>query len=273
MRLALVTSLLFAVAGCGGDDNVADCEKGRSQVPCSERTTEEDARLALDAGDAENAVLLYEELVTDDEAELTADDAERYRHRPLLAAAYAMRAGFNVREGIKAQFGGSKTLLEAVTGFLPSPADPPPQGYDAALDDMERSTTALKDIPVGFRDETSDTEYAPSVAIQLTLYQACFAFMLVNKFAISATSGTYDPAQLQSMSEEDADRILATLTDASQIPGVTDPKLQEKINNALADIDGQDGASRSEKLKAFLEKEQNPTSEPTTTDGSQTPAP
>lgn len=249
-----VQALMFfgasLLAGCGGTANVADCEEGKKQVPCSARTKEEDARKALDEGDLDTAIQLLTELI--------AEEPENYARDPLLAAAYASRAGFDILSVAKAKFASGGSLIEQMTSFLPDPAERGADGYELSLGDMKASVDVLHLIPADKIGETSAEKYAASAVLQLTLYQAAYSIMYLNKFAINATTGQVDITQLSTMSEDDALVVLQNLAAAGQIPGVTDPALQSRVNEALEDINNQDGTTNAEKLKAFVAKEQAP---------------
>ena len=77
--------------------------------------------------------------------------------------------------------------------------------------------------------------------------------MYMNLFAISADTGKLDPDQLQNMTEADAEVIINNLAEsAAAQDGGQSPELQAKIDDALAQIDSQDGATKKEKLSQFL---------------------
>ena len=77
--------LLALFPSCGGQNNIADCDKGKPGVPCSKISNREQAQQDLDEGDFVTAVTLLNELV--------ADSPGDYALRTLLAAAYAGKAG------------------------------------------------------------------------------------------------------------------------------------------------------------------------------------
>ncbi len=248
----ILTVLLASapLAGCGGEANVADCEEGKKQVPCSERTKEEEARKALDDGDLDSAIALLTELI--------AEEPDNYGLNPLLGAAYASRAGFDILNVAKSKFASGGSLIEQMTSFLPDPADKGAEGYDLSLGDMKSSVDVLRLIPSDKLADTTAEKYAASAVLQLTLYQAAYSIMYLNKFAISATTGQVDLDQLATMTDEDALIILENLAAAGQIPGSEDPALQQRVNEALADIRNQDGNTDRDRLRAFVEKEQAP---------------
>lgn len=243
----IVISLL---GGCAGDDNVADCEKGRKPVPCSARSADEDARLALDDHDYDRAIELL--------ASLVEEEPETYERYPLLAAAYAGRGGIAILDIINAQSAaGGGSLLDALATFLPSPSNPEID-YPKALADVAAANEILRRIPAA---SLADTElaYGNSARLQLTLYQSAYSVMYLNQFTISAATGQVDLNQLENMTAADAVVILQNLSQAATLQqGEQGAAIQAKVNQALADIQGQNGETDLEKLKEFVRKEQAP---------------
>jgi hypothetical protein len=78
--------------------------------------------------------------------------------------------------------------------------------------------------------------------------------MIMNRFILSPTTGAFDASGLANMSEADAEAILNSLTNASQVPGAENPEVKKKIEDALSAIDSSPGATRGEKLKDYLAK-------------------
>ncbi len=250
----IIYSLLLA-AGCG-KENVADCDKGRKEVPCSARTDDENARLALDNGDFGAAITLLDGLIAKEPANVA-----RF---PLAAAAHAGRAGISILSLAKAQFsGGGASLLDSISAFLPDPKELGDAGYDAACVDMAAAVARLTAIPAEQRATTSTEKYAASALLQLGLYQTVYSVMYLNKFAISATTGQLDIEKLSTMSDADAAIVIDNLAAVAQGQAAGNPALQAQVNEALATIQGSDGASNKEKLKAFLEKQNLPANTPT----------
>ena len=190
---ALLAALLAGCLSCGGTSNVADCEEGKKQVPCSARTKEEDARRALDDKEYDTAITLLTELIS--------DEPDNYTRHTLLAAAYAARAGFDILNVAKAQFSGGGTLFDKLASFLPSPKDLGVAGYKLSLGDMKSGVDVLNLIPAATMQATDSDKYAASAALQLTLYQSAYSIMYLNQFTISADTGQVDLNQLQNMSE------------------------------------------------------------------------
>jgi hypothetical protein len=261
MRRSRKTSLLclapafgLVLAACG-KDNLADCEKGKRPMPCSERTADEEARLALDDQDWDRAIEILSELV--------ADDPETYARYPLLAAAYAARAGFDLFKFAKSgsQSGGDgeggDSPLTAVNAFLPSPQEVGEEAYAAGVVDMGRAVETLNGIPVALLEETSGEDYASSALLLLTIYQTSYAFMYIQMVTVSATTGELDPARIETMTEDEAIAILDNLEDVASLPEVSgNAQVQAQVAAAVAEINAQDGATTRERLRAYMEAQE-----------------
>jgi hypothetical protein len=249
MTLRLPTSILWLVAlvaACGGSDNLADCEKGLAVVPCSERTPEEEARLALDRGDFDRAIELLTQLVE--------EEPENYGRYTLLAAAHAARAEVAVVDIAMSSFsGGGGSAIDQVTAFLPDPSEVGAEAYALYVQDMGVALTWLKLIPDELRAETSSETYAKSAQLQLGIYSAAYSIMYLNQFIATAAGGGLDPAKLATMSEEDALTILSTLAEAGQLQAsVGSPELAAKIDTTLTSVDAQPGSTQKEKLQNYV---------------------
>lgn len=248
-------SLGLLLAGCGGDSNISDCDNGKKQVPCTEKSAAEKGRLALEEKNFEEAAEYF----------LTAieDDGENYNLYTLLSTAYAGAAGFNLLDVTKAQLGGSGSIVEIMAAFLPTPAKSCTSDAGDAKEfidciasmELARTTAVLPEAALA--DTTAD--YYKTATKQQLFYGSASTVMQINRFTVSATSGEFDPAQLESMTEEDALAIIATLSSTGNIPGLTDAEgqvLQSKLAEAEADIQSQEGGTAKERLAAFLNKEQ-----------------
>lgn len=249
IQTTLILVFITMISACQRDKNVADCEEGRKEVPCSEQTPDEKAKLALQDKDYDTAIAIYVELID--------GEPEEYERYTLLAASYAGKAQLSIIDLVTTADFSSGSLIEGMAAFLPSPEDFSTTAlYDTAVTDMKTSVQTLQSIPAALRATTSEETYAPSAIFQLTLYQSAYSIMFMNKFVVN-TSGEFDEAQLENMTEEDALEILNNLQEAGSLGGEDSAELQGKINSALTDIEGQEGESNSEKLKEFLKKEQN----------------
>lgn len=258
IRIFAASSLVLLAFACGGEKNAADCGKKTLFVKCTPRTDDENARIALNAGDYSTAIDLFQRGV----------DAhpEEYSRYPLLAAAYAGRAGVSIIDLAKSQLSrargsgssdgsassGGGGFFEQISNFLPSPSELGDDAYRQALTDVASAVDALNTIPAALRSTESGASYAASASLQLTLYQSIYSVMYLNLFAINAASGNFDPAQLSSMTEEDATVVVSGLEAAAEAQAQNDPALQAQINAAIAQINSADGTSNKDRLAAFL---------------------
>lgn len=231
-----VIILSILLTACG-QKNAFDCDGGIAKSKCSQRTKFEDARIALDHGDLDTAIRLLSELITDEPT-----DYQRY---PLLSAAYAARSGLDILNIVTANFGGNTSMLQTMSGIIPTPATLG-DAYPQSLDDMNEANVTLLAIPAELRSATSGDKYAASAVLQLTLYQSAYAVMYLNKFTFS-TSG-YDPSLLSSMTPDDAAAILNALAQAGEASGGAAGSAAQA---AIAAIQGQPGATDAEKIAAW----------------------
>jgi hypothetical protein len=111
---------------------------------------------------------------------------------------------------------------------------------------MNSSITTLSAIPEDLRATTSSDKYATSAVLQLTLYQAAYGVMVLNKFTYGVSG--YDPAMLSTMTAEDAAIILnAFIGAATTASGGT----STSVSDAISAIQSQPGATDAEKIAAW----------------------
>jgi len=236
MRLNFICVALMIASACG-TKNLFDCDGGYARSHCTERTKEEDARIALDSGDYDTAIELLSALI--------AEEPENYRRYPLMSAAYAARSGFDILNVVTANFGGNDSILKTMTSFLPTPTSKG-DAYAQSLEDMKSANQTLLAIPADQRLSTSSDKYATSAVLQLTLYQAAYGVMLLNKFTYGASG--YDPSLLATMSAADAAAILTAFAGAA---GAGSGGAGSAASSAVSAISGQPGATDQEKLAAW----------------------
>jgi hypothetical protein len=234
-QLVQIVTLLILMA-CG-TKNAFDCDGGVAKSQCSQRTKYENARIALDDGDLDTAITLLDELIT--------DEPSNYERYPLLAAAYAARAGLDILNIVTSNFGGSSSMLQTLSSVIPTPAALG-SAYDQSLVDMNAANEVLEAIPAELRSSTSSDKYAASAVLQMTLYQSAYAVMYLNKFTYSASG--YDPSRLSSMTADDATAILSALAAAGAASGGAAGSAAQE---AIAAIQAQPGATDAEKLAAW----------------------
>jgi hypothetical protein len=178
-------------------------------------------------------------------AKLVADEPENYQRYPLLAAAYAGKSGLDIFNVVTANFGGDSSILQVMETFIPTPTALG-SAYDASLRDMGSGIQTLTAIPESLRTTTSSDKYATSAVLQLTLYQAAYGVMLLNKFTYGASG--YDPSLLATMTAEDAALILNAFIGAAE---AASGGAATSVTSALSAIQSQPGASDREKLAAW----------------------
>lgn len=223
--------------------SVVTCSTKNAATSYTTDTAEEKARKALDSEDYSTAIEEYEKIV---EA-----DATRYDLYPLLAAAHAGAAGIDLVNIVKAQFGsesGGGNLFDQLGNYVPS------EPTDDQLTSIRAAVNILKSMPEVERDPGSDKDYASAAAFQLTLYLAVSSAMNINKFVVRTDTGTMDPEKLENMTDEDVEAILGNLEDIvlTQTGGQANEALSQQVDNTLAAINNQPGATQKEKLISYL---------------------
>lgn len=226
----------LVMSSCGSS-NFFDCKGGYARSNCSRLTKDEEARVALDKGDMTTAVEILTQLV--------AEEPEVYERYPLLAAAYAGKSGLDIFNVVTANFGEDSSILQVMETFIPTP---PSLGaaYETSLQDMNSSIQTLVAIPAARRATTSSDKYATSAVFQLTLYQAAYGVMLLNKFTYSSSG--YDPSLLATMTPEDALLILNAFLGAAE---AASGGASTSVASALSAIQSQPGSNDLEKLAAW----------------------
>lgn len=238
-RFYIITALVlcaFITSSCGSA-NFFDCHAGYAGSKCARLTKDEEARVALDDGDMTTAVEIL--------AQLVAEEPDIYERYPLLAAAYAGKSGLDIFNVVTANFGGNSSILQVMEAFVPTPTTLG-IAYDASLRDMNSGIQILTAIPASLRATTSSDKYATSAVLQLTLYQAAYGVMLLNKFTYSANG--YDPSLLATMTAEDAAMILQAFLGAAE---AASGGAATSVASALSAIQSQPGSTDVEKLSAW----------------------
>jgi hypothetical protein len=228
--------ILPILGGCGSN-NLFDCSSGKTSSSCAKLTKDEEARVALDRGDMTTAVTILTELIE--------SEPEAYERYPLLGAAYAGKAGLDLFNIVTANFGEGSSLLQVMESFVPSPTDFG-ESYNESLSDMAASVSTLLAIPLDRRSSTSSDKYSSSAALQLTLYQAAYGVMYLNKFTYGIDG--YDPALLSTMTAEDAAIILNAFLGAAQ---AASGDAADSASTAISAIQAQPGSTDLEKLAAW----------------------
>ncbi len=242
IRMMLIRIYLLALFASCGSNNVFDCSSPLSGVPCSERTKDEDARIALDSGDLETAITLLRELIN--------EEPTIYSRYPLLAAALAGRSGFDIFGAASADFSAGRSLMESMSTLIPTPLT---KGalYESSLTDMNDSIVILETVTVELRTTLTGDKFATSCSLQLMLYQSAYSIMIINKYTYSTTA--FDPAGIASLSAEDATAILSHLLAAGSITlGTGKSGHSAAVQSAYTSIQSQPGSTDQEKIAAYV---------------------
>ena len=232
MRVFILCMLLSIHLSCSSN-NIAE--------PYTELTTEEKAKKALDDQDFTAAIELYESLISADET--------AYGYYRFLAAAYAGAGGFEVLSAIKqtlnnASQGSGGSIVDLTASLLP--ANP----TDKQIEMIGKARDQMLALPAAYRDsENADIEDPVSAATQLSLYSTASAMIIINKYTYTPTDGSQAP-DINDMTDAEVDQFFANLqAAASQSDGSVSSSIEETINA----IDSKPGASRREKLIAYME--------------------
>ena len=237
--------LLSAILACSGTKNVATCAVGKTTGICSQQTPDERAQAKLNSGDYDGAIAELSDLI--------AAEPETYRRLPILAAAYAARAGLDILTVAKSNLSGGGSIVDAFSAFIPTPKSVGKEAYKTNVKDMQSAVAALKQIPAELLATTAASAYASSASLQQTIYTAAYGVMFLNQFAISADTGKLDPTQLATMTESDADAIINNFASTGQIPAVgATVQVQAQIAATLVKINAEPGATNKEKIAAYM---------------------
>jgi hypothetical protein len=253
MNKCILCFVLWVMAGCGSK-SFFDCENPVKGVPCRELTAEENGKKSIRKGDYSTAVIYLEEAI---EELLNQEDLslyEKYRLHPLLASVYGAKAGIDLVELSQTQMGGDQSILTAISMALPHPKEKSESEYRQCLSDVKSGSGRLDQIPQGLLAELESEAFGKSVLFQKTLYHTAYSVMMMNLFAVSPITGTFDKDQLANMTEADALEILASLEAAGKVPQTDNPLMQQKIQETLSQIDGEQGAGKKEKLAEYIDK-------------------
>lgn len=241
--------VIFSLIFCG-KKNVADCTASSSAI-CSERTPDENARIALNNKDYLTAIQILETLAT--------NEPTVYTRFPLLAAAYAAQSGFDIFKAAQ-NTASSSNLLATVKVFIPTPGSVSDADYKNSVLIMKKSVDRLKAIPPENRAITSSDKYSTSAILQLTLYQAAYSIMYLSQFAFSAASPTtVDINKLKTLTDADAKIIIDSLVDAgASFSGQSGQQLKTSIDSALATINAQPGVTLKDKISTYVQTQNSP---------------
>ena len=173
-------ALLAAVGSCGpSTSNVDGCQSQLKIHPCSSPTALEDAQNALDADN-------YSLAITDLLQVIASDPAGDYEHYPMLAGAYAARAGLDpttlAQQLVSGGGSGSNgNAMGQITSLVPNPATTGAIPFSNRISDMNSACSEVNAITAAWLANPTGGVDATSVALQKTLYNAAYAAFVVNQ--------------------------------------------------------------------------------------------
>jgi len=233
--------LVYLATSSCGTSNLGRCPASNPLVACTELTTDEKIREALDDQDLASAQVLLEAAI--------ADEPENYERYPLLAAVYAGLSGFDLLAiaSSSASSGGSTSIVDSMDAFLPTPEGLTRAEYRAKIDLLGQAISTIAALPPEFMATSETDKFASSASQQLGIYQAAQASMYMKMFTTNFDTGLPDPSQLSELTEEDAAAILTVLADAAASGGV----FADAAASTLATINAGGGTDR-DNLANFL---------------------
>jgi hypothetical protein len=221
----LLISLLMA---CGSKNLVED------RV---DKTPDEEIRVAIDAENYERARVLLEEQI-----EL---HPEEYKRHVILSAVYAVLAGFDLLGAIKND-SQSDNAIDQVSVFLTEDTT------DENLELMTEAVQILQLIPEDQRSLDAEESYGLSAMLQLTLYQAAYAVMILNQFiSIDPSTSEIDLDRLREMSDEEAEAVLRSLIAAAE-SSPEGAAISGSLSTTLDAIDNSEGETTRERLIDYV---------------------
>lgn len=234
LQIVLILVLILLQTACG-TENIAS-----SYTPL---TKEEKAKEALKNEDFELAIKLFQAAIK--------DEPDNYALFRYLAAAQAGLAGFKVYDAIADQFTGDDQNADLMVSLSQSlPADP----SSKQLDLLSQAIDTLLLIPEAERDPSNSkkNEFAKTIATQISIYQSAYSIMYLNRFNQKLDDGSIDRQRLESMTDEDAEAIIASLQAVAE--SAEDPALANDVTKILQEIEAKEGASQRDKLIRYLEE-------------------
>ncbi|MBP6217669.1 MAG: hypothetical protein KA436_03665 [Oligoflexales bacterium] len=252
-----ILSLLCIGSSQCGEKNYAECKPSKDGLTqektstCSPRTPDEEAVLALNAGNYDKAQSILEPLI--------AQNPEEYMRYPRLASAYAGQAHFDLlsfgRNGGTQSSGQS--LLDTLGQFVPSADKDHLDDYKVLVSKMEKAKNILLIMPLEYRSKNGIASYGASSETQLIMYQAAYSLMFMNQFIVPSAQeqGKIDPQVLETMTQEDALVILDNLKGASATAASNNPDLAKNIDEIEAKIKTTGGEDERKKLIDYLKNQ------------------
>lgn len=236
--LLLVCSIsTITFQGCG-QSNLGDCPATSAIVPCSEKSIDDQIRIALNEKNLTTARTLLESAID--------SEPSNYERYPLLASVYAGLAGFDLLAVASATPSGD-SITSVMDAFLPDSSGKTRSEYSALIDFMELAVTTLQATSAEFRATADTNNFAASTVQQLEIYQAAQASMYMTLFTFNFDSGMSDPTEIDNLTDEDAAAILDLLANVAEGDGA----FADAAAATLASINSGGGTDR-DNLADFL---------------------
>ena len=217
------------------------CGANNALEPYADLNKEQEARKALDAKDWDAAILLYEDLKT--------EEPERFDLYTLHATCLAGSAGIAILDVLLDQIASAASgatgggVLGLVSSLVPEGAT------SEDTNSLNSAIELLDEVPDSALDD--DSELSAAILLQLTLYSSIHAAMVMDQVLGIDANGTPDPAALEDMTPAEAASVIDALLQAGSV-GDPDSPLTQAMAEAAAEINAAEGATTQEKLENFL---------------------
>ncbi|MBP9707923.1 MAG: hypothetical protein KBD78_09770 [Oligoflexales bacterium] len=250
--IVLFQSFLLIGTSCGSG-NIFNCASPLSYVKCEPASPLEEAQKSLNNNQSDRAIELLEQYQLDHPGD--------FSYYPLLAAAYAQKAGIDIfkmldigeenEESEGAEPGETTTFMDTIGTFLPSPTDMTADAYQLSLTFLAQANTTLEAMPEEQREDAATYPYAASAKFQLSLYTSAYGVMFLNQFVIPdlENPGEIDLETLSYLSAADAAIIIDSFTQAAGGGG----PLSAGAQNILTQIENSPGDTTEEKIQAYVQ--------------------
>ena len=238
-RTSSLMLICWTLSGCGANFLASNEAKDPA----------EDAAIALERGDEDEAIKILEEALL--------DDSENPQFLSVLAAAYAQRAGIDplsFAQGMAAQESGDGSGDAQSQGSLVSLFGIMPVATEQGLLDIDKAITLLASIPADERSAGDPFKFA--------IYQTA-SMVLHMKILDTDGDGQLSLEEITNLSDNSASGLLSQLAGAAAILGgesadsATMAKAAENIGNYQTQIDAAPGATQEEKLRNYMAQSQS----------------
>jgi hypothetical protein len=248
--LLCTLALLLALTTSCGENNVFSCPSSVMGAQCEEKSPIEQAKDALDAGDPDLAI----SLLAAERQKLASDD---YSLIPLLASAYAQKAGIDIFGITNVAGQGGGDALSLLNAFVPTPAQYTEEEYQERLAAIGISVELLSGVPDSYKEEAGRESFASSLEFQFSLYSAANAIMILNQFLTPDLEdpSAWDQERLASMSDAEAETIISFLANSAAQDGEGNI-MAPRVAQTLASIEASEGETSRDRLITYANRNQ-----------------